>query len=251
MKIEKIVRKPNNKYILELDNGDKIKTYDEVILKYGVLFHKEIDSDTLEQLVSENNYYDVYNKVLKYINNKMRSIKEVETYLDKLEYHNKKELIDKLKAQKLLDDSLFVKAFVNDKILLTLDGPYKIKRSLEDNEIDSELINDTLSIFDSNLIKERLDKIISKKIKTNKKSLYVFKQKMLVYLLNLGYSKEDIDDVLSNYQINEEELIKKDYEILRKKLAKKYEGDKLDYQIKNKLYQKGYSLDTINNIELV
>ena len=245
MKIEKIIKKPGNKYILELDNGDKIKTYDEVILKYGILFHKEIDNDTLEQLVNENNYYDVYEKVLKYINTKMRSEYEIRGYLKKLEYNDIDNLVNDLKTKKLINDELFIKAYINDRILLTLDGPYKIKNNLLEHNIDESLINQEL-VFDNELINERLKKIIDKKIKLNKKPLYTFKQKMLGYLINMGYSKEDILNILDTYKINEEELIKKDYETLKKKLSKKHEEKGLEYQIKNKLYQKGYSIDSIN-----
>ena len=248
MKIDKITKKAGNKYILELDNGDKIKTYDEVILKYGLLFHKEIDNDTLEKIINENNYYDIYDKVLKYINTKMRSEYEVREYLKKQEYNDIDNLINDLKNKKLINDQLFLKSYINDKILLTLDGPDKIKNDLLKHNIEESLINKELEIFNSEIITERLKKIIDKKIKLNKKPLYIFKQKMLAYLINLGYSKEDILSVLDSYKINEEELIKKDYDILYKKLSKKYEGNQLDYQIKNKLYQKGYSMDSINNL---
>lgn len=247
MKIIKIVKKPGNKYILELDNGDKIKTYDEVILKYNVLFHKEIDNNTLEKIINENNYYDIYNKVIKYINTKMRSEYEIREYLKKLEYKDIDSLIANLKEKKLINDSLFLKAYINDKILLTLDGPYKIKSTLLDHNIDESLINKELNIFNTELVNERLKKIIDKKIKLNKKPIYIFKQKMLAYLINLGYSKEDILNILDSYKINEEELIKKDYDLLKKKLSKKYAEKDLEYQIKNKLYQKGYSIDSINN----
>lgn len=248
MKIDKIIKKTGSKYILELDNGDRIKTYDEVILKYGLLFHKEIDNDTLEHLIKENNYYDIYNKVLKYINTKMRSEHEIREYLKKQEYKDIDDFVNDLKSKKLINDLLFLKAYINDKMLLTLDGPFKIKKDLLSHNIEENLINESLGVFNNEIISDRLKRIIDKKIKLNKKPLYIFKQKMLVYLINLGYSKEDSLSVLDNYKINEEELIKKDYDILYKKLSKKYEGSKLEYQIKNKLYQKGYSMEVINTI---
>ena len=247
MKIEKIIKTTGNKYLIELDNKDKIKTYDEVILKYGLLYHKEIDSDTLNKIILENNYYDVYNKVLKYINTRMRSEYEIREYLKKQEYKSIDSLINDLKNKKLINDNLFLKAYISDKILLTLDGPDKIKNTLLNHNIDESLINKELNIFNTELINERLKKIIDKKIKLNKKPLYIFKQKILSYLINMGYSKDDILSILDNYKVDEEELIKKDYELLKKKLSKKYEDSKLEYQIKNKLYQKGYSLDSINN----
>ena len=43
-------------------------------------------------------------------------------------------------------------------------------------------------------------------------------------------------------------IIKKEYDRLFRKLCKKYEGEELKYQIKNRLYQKGFSSDDINQI---
>ena len=40
----------------------------------------------------------------------------------------------------------------------------------------------------------------------------------------------------------------KEYELLFKKLSKKYEGNKLNFEIKSRLYKKGYSMDLINRI---
>ena len=84
MKIEKIKKMKNGKYKLSLDNKTNIITYDNVILDNNLLFNKEIDNEKLNQLIIDNNYYDIYNKVVKYISIRMRSKLEIENYLDKL-----------------------------------------------------------------------------------------------------------------------------------------------------------------------
>ena len=136
MKINKIKKTKSGKYILELDNNEKITTYDEVILKNNLLFNKEVDSNLLNQLNIENNYYDVYNKVMKFISTKMRSELEINKYLDKLKFNEKDKMIADLKRIKLINDDLYIKAFINDKITLTLNGPHKIKKELLEHNID-------------------------------------------------------------------------------------------------------------------
>jgi hypothetical protein len=51
--IKKIKKMANQKYRIELENGTKFTTYDEVILKHQLLFHKEIDGKEYEQLLKE------------------------------------------------------------------------------------------------------------------------------------------------------------------------------------------------------
>ena len=97
-----------------------------------------------------------------------------------------------------------------------------------------------LEIFDDNLIKDRITKYINKQLKVNKKSIYVFKNKMLFNLINLGYLREDIIKYLNNINFDDNDLKEKEYEKLKKKYSKKYKGLELEQIIKRKLYEKGY-----------
>ena len=247
MKIEKITKK-KNKYLLELSNGDKINTYDEVILKNNLLFHKELSNDLIKKIMEENTYYEIYSKVIKYVSTKLRSEEEIKKYLVKLNCNDISKIIKDLKDKKIINDLIFVKSYINDKILLTLDGPYKIKKNLLEHNIEEEIIDEELKAFKDEIIEEKINKIISKRLKTNKKSTYIFKQKMINELVNLGYDKYKSIEILNDFKLDESKSIEKDYNILYKKLSKKYKDEELAYMIKNKLYQKGYSLDTINEI---
>jgi len=63
MKIENIKKLNSGKYKIELDDKNKIITYDDVILKHNLLYHKEVDTDKLNELNIDTKYYDVYNKL--------------------------------------------------------------------------------------------------------------------------------------------------------------------------------------------
>ena len=85
MKIEKIKKLNSGKYKIELDDKNKIITYDDVILKHNLLFNKDIDSSKLNELNIDTKYYDIYNKCVKYISVRIRSIYEIKEYLRKKE----------------------------------------------------------------------------------------------------------------------------------------------------------------------
>ena len=136
MKIESI-KKSGSKYKILLDNGRIINTYEEVILNNGLLFHKYINKNLLEKINIDTNYYKSYNKALDMINRRLRSEKEIKQYLIKSEVEEKdiEEIINNLKRIGLIDDRLFAKAYTNDKVNLSTDGPDKIRKYLENNNI--------------------------------------------------------------------------------------------------------------------
>ena len=59
-------------------------------------------------------------------------------------------------------------------------------------------------------------------------------------LITLGYEKQLIVSCLDNFEINDSEAYKKEYNKIHDKLSKKYSGKELEYKIKQKLYQKGF-----------
>lgn len=248
MKVESI-KKTGSKYKIVLDNGQVINTYEEVILNNGLLFHKYINKNLLEKITVDTNYYKSYNKALDMINRRLRSEKEIEQYLIKAEVEEKdiKEIIQNLKRIGLIDDKLFAKAYTNDKINLSTDGPHKIRKYLENNNIKEQYINEAINSIDKEIINQRIDKLITKKINSNTKyTPYMLKQKIIIYLTNLGYSREDIINRLENIKIETKDTTK-EMEKIYNKLSKKYNDKELIYKLKNKLYSKGYTKEEIEN----
>lgn len=246
MKINKLKKMTNGKYKLYLDNGEVITTYDDIILKNNLLYRKEIDSQLLNELLLDNNYYDLYNKCVNLISKRIRSEKEIREYLNKYTENNDdiNSIIHELKNIGLINDLSFIKAYIYDKLNLSNIGPLKIEKELLEHNIDENIIREELSKIDDNLIYSKVDKYINKKIANNTKySSYILKQKITNDLYNNGYSIDLINSILDTYKINsniDKELLKQ-----YKNLKKKYNGEELIYKLKNKLYQKGYSKEEI------
>ena len=94
MKIKKIKKLSAVKYKIEFEDAESITTYDNIILENNILLKKEIDSDLYLKLQCSNGYYEIYNKVVKYIVTKLRSEREIREYLKK--YSDSNELVDKI-----------------------------------------------------------------------------------------------------------------------------------------------------------
>ncbi len=240
MKIVKYQKTNGNKYHVFLENGEKITLYEDIILKENLLIEKEInDVDYILQL---NNKYAIYDVALKYLNHHVVSIKEMEEYLRKKDFDEKDihQNVDKLIEKGYLNDSFYAKCYIADHINFSNDGPYKIIKHLTDNDISYNIYNEYLKIENSFWM-NRINKYIEKQKKTNKKSLYYFKNKMLLNLINLGYDKEMINECMNGISLdNQQELLEKEREKITKKLSRKYSGSELERKIKEKMFQLGF-----------
>ncbi len=242
MHINKFKKVGKNKYKIIFDNTE-LTLFEDIILKYDLLIKKDINEYLFDEIINENSYYDAYDKALSYIEAKLRTKKEIIDYLNKKGFDEKyiEYAIEKVEKLGLLNDDVYVQAYVNDKINLTLDGPYKIRNNLLNLDISEEVINKYLNKIDNNIWSEKLDKVINKKKKLmNSKSYYIFMNKLRNNLYSLGYEKELIDEKLSNIKYDSN-AIDKDFE----KACKKYKDDK--NKIISSLIRKGYSYEEIIN----
>ena len=240
MKIIKYKKLKSNKYELTLENDEKITLYEGVILKEELLLKKEIKN--IDRLIEINKEYEIYEVSLKYLNHHVMSIYGMKEYIIRKKYLKEDidKTIDKLVEKGYLNDEYYAKCYISDHINLSNDGPYKIIKHLEINNISSNVYAKYLSKY-NDIWKNRIEKYINKSLKTNKKSSYFFKNKMIINLINLGYEKEIINDCLSKVKINNlDELKEIEKEKARKKLSRKYNGEELERKIKEKLWQKGF-----------
>lgn len=242
MKIDKYKYLKDSKYEVIINNK-KYTIYEDIILKNELLLKKEISKRELDLLLEENSFYEAYYKSIKYINLKLRTKKEIEDYLKRNEFDKKtiSSVITRLEEEKYLDDDIYSKAYIHDQIVLKLVGPNKIKKDLIKLKIKEDIIDKNIIIYTKDIELEKLEKLISKAINTNKnKSSYMLKNKILTDMINRGFTKEYIEEILNNKSIDDADIYQKEYDKLYNKLSKKYQDKELEYKIKQKLYQKGF-----------
>lgn len=240
----------SNKYSLIIE-GKKHIVYDDVLLQYNILKKGQISDDVYTAIVKTNNYHEAYNQMLKYITAKLRTEKELCDKLTKMSVskEDQNKIISRLRNEHYLDDEIYVKSYINDNVLLTLNGPKKIDFALKKLGFSDNLIAKYLETIGDAVWEERAEKIINKKIKTN----HNLSQKMFIIKLkkdlnNLGYDEKYYNHLLNEIEIDDGMQIQKDYKKIYNKLSKKYTDNKLKLMIKQKLYQLGYKIEQIESI---
>lgn len=248
MQIKKIKKVASNKYKIDFTNGDSIIAYDNVILENNILLKKEIDDSLYEEMLAQNDYYSIYSKIIKYITVKLRSEAEIKKYISKYSCSQSisERLIKRLKCEGLINDSRYIKAFIEDKVNLTNDGPIKIKNDLINMGMNEEEVSQVLSNYNDDIFYDKAISLAQKKVKLNHKdSSYILKQKIENFLFNLGYEQSMIKDVSASVNISDNVILEREIEKLYQKLKFKYNEEDLLNVIKQKLYKKGFSISDI------
>ncbi len=241
MKINKYKYLGSSKYKVFIEDKEYI-IYEDIIIKNNILLKQEITKEELEFYLKENIYYEALYKTVKYIGIKMRSKKEIIKYLDKsYDKYIVNKVITYLDNNNLINEKEYVKAYINDSINLKNIGPLKIEKELINMDINKDIVIPLLEVYTKDIELDKIDKLIKKEVKLNKnKSLYMLKNKIMYNLINLGFHKEYINTSLEGLSIDDNDIYKREYDKLYKKLCNKYDDEKLDYIIKQKLYQKGF-----------
>jgi len=243
MNIVRYKKLKDSKYKVTLDNNIDLTLYEDVILKYNLLICGNIDEKDLDNIKQDNLFYEIYYSALNSLRVRSKSAYTLKKSLIKKEYDEDivEEVIDKLIKQGYLNDRVFCISYINNQIITTNRGPYRIRKELIDNRISEDIINEEMNVYTLELQRERIDKIIDKFIKSNhNKGGFVLKNKIINNLINLGYDIDNINRVIDTKNFNvSKELIDKEYNKLYKKLSTKYSGNELEYKNKDKLYKKG------------
>ena len=244
MKIEKFKKLKNGMYELQIDNYDKILTYEEVILEYELLLNKDLTTKKLKEIEESNRYYDCYYQALRLINKKALTKKEV--YLKLKDNDHDIEIINKvlneLEKQGYINDKVYSNSYLNNKIITTTHGPNRIRKELKDKGVNAEIIDDSLSNYTEEIEKEKIEKIIRRQVNSNhnKSNNYMIK-KIRNELLSEGFRSDLVEEILSKTKLKDDSNIReKEYNKIKTKLSKKYTGKELEYKIKEKLAQKGF-----------
>jgi len=247
MKVIKYKKLANSRYKVYLEDNHELLLYEDVILKYNLLIRKDIDKDLIIEMDKYNQECDVYYVGLNSIKNRFRSTYELKNILLKKEYPKDlvDKAIDKLSKQGYLNDRSFTKSFINNQMITTNNGPFKIKRELIEKKIDESIIDEEIDVFNEEEQSLKIHKLIEKFIKTNHtRGGVVLKQKIYNDLKTLGYDISLINSIMSGYEFNNNnDIAKKEYEKLYRKYSRKYTGDELKYKIREKMYLKGLSYE--------
>ncbi len=253
MKIENIKQLKTNLYQISVEKNNSFLLLDETILKYTLVKGKYISNLELKEIKKYDELMQTYYKCVKILKSKIKTTSEMIVYLKKDNIDDKdiEYIINKLKCIKLLNDESYLNSYINHRINASYYGPERIKKELLEKGLGEAKISLELAKIDNNIWLEKIEKIISKKLKSNHKySSSDMKQKLIMYLINMGYSKKDLDCVKIEINSDNDNLfLEKEYLKLEKKYMNKSISKEEKYKkIISSLIRKKFTYEDIKKI---
>lgn len=245
IKVLNITKKP--KYYIVLFTNEELLVPLDIMYKYNIKINSEYNKTTYELIKSESSFLYLKDLSLKKLK-RLITTEELKTYLEKQGATQAiiKQLILDFTNKKYLDDNLYTKLFIESR--KHSNGPTYFYNKLKEKGIKDFIIYENLKDFDEeipiiNLTKTKLKSY--KAISNNE-----IKRKLKTYLLTKGFTYEKISNYIDyNLELKSEKAeIEKAYLKIRKTYEKKFSDKELFYKIKQKLYEKGFAKEVIEEL---
>ena len=190
-----------------IDNEYAFSISMELVYKESLKPRMEIDVERLRDIADKEGYLKCKNAALKIIERSYKTEKEVRDKLREKEYTDSQieKSIEFLKEYNFVNDDNYAKAYINDK--LSSRGRQKIKYDLIKKGIDIQIIDEKLSLIDSDDERNTAVALAEKKYRTIKKSEsdeYKLSGKLYRFLISKGYNYDIVKDVVKEVMKNDE-----------------------------------------------
>lgn len=118
MKITNLKQINNNFYELILNNKNKYKIHEELVLKRKLFLDKDISQEELEPIEKENEFYIVLDDIYKYLAKYSKTEYEIKKYIS-----TKTKEVDKIyeNIKHLIDDESYARNYCLEKISSNLE----------------------------------------------------------------------------------------------------------------------------------
>ncbi|MFB9975887.1 recombination regulator RecX [Pallidibacillus thermolactis] len=257
--ISKISVQKNNKerYNIFFSSGEAeeyaFSVSEDVLIEYDLRKGKELRNEDIERITNRETIQKAYNLSLQFLSYRMRSEKEVQTYLEERNFSKEtiQEVQYRLRERRYVDDAEFTKAFIKTQINTTDKGPKLIQNELKKKGIANHYIEQFMSLYTEDIQQEKAINLC-KKMTGKKKNISTvqLKRDMQMSLMRKGYEHSTIQKAISiSMQGIDEEQNEAAIIVQGEKALRKYRNEPLDkrkIKVKQFLYRKGFSLDVID-----
>lgn len=230
-------------------NNENYEIENEIIIKYSISVGRNFTNNEWNIILEDNKYY-YYDRLGKNKLKRLMTTYELKNYLlDKDAPINiVNTLIEKYEKYKFLNDEYYAKTYIQNK--MTKEGPRLIFSKLSDKGIKKEIINSELNKVDEleNIKYYINSKLIKIKNKTKKQIKEQLKRDLTIKGFNFSLVSSSVDEQLINFKVDETKIIEKEFQKIYKRHKNSKDINELKQFIKQKLYQKGFNIDNINNI---
>lgn len=246
-------QKRAGRYNVYLDGKYTFPISESVMIKFQIFKGMEIDQALQAQIVAADDVARAYNRALDYLSGQLRSEREVEDKLASLEIESAviEDTLQRLRELRLVDDQAYANAYVRTVRNTSDKGPIVIRQNLRRKGIGENLIDQALEEFAGD---EQVENglVVANKLAKHyaRKPFSTQKQKVIQGLMTKGFTREVIDQVMSQLELERDDEAEQDLLIheATKIWTRNRRYDRRDRinRTKRTLFGKGYQMDEIS-----
>lgn len=183
---------------------------EKVFLDQNIFIGKDISQTEIDKIIAKEGREKSFEKALRFLSFRPRSIKETENYLIKKGFDQKEiqQTTQKLKNLGLLNDLEFASAWIKDRIKLKPSGRIRIILELKQKGVPKEIIEKALEDFSDD---QEFTLAYQEALKKNEHMGHLTKrekkQKIISYLLRKGFYYPLIQKVFQKIEENNEKFL--------------------------------------------
>jgi len=193
-------KRRNNRYSVQLDNGEIFGLSRDVYISYKLSVGQNISNEQLISINREEETYRIRNSAFKLLSYRMRSKSELYHRLlqKKYEVNLIESVINELETKEYINDREFANAFIRDRVKNKKLGPAAIQNAIGVHQISAEIIDDTMQkVYSEFPFEDLILSIIKKRSKIVKEKTIKERKKMIDYLKRKGYHWSSIQPILA------------------------------------------------------
>lgn len=198
MKIQSIEKYKGNTYRVDFYDGEPVFLNREIISEFNLKEETAVPAEALEQILYASDYRRARERALYLL--EVRDYSFYELYNKLMQNYSEEismEVTNKMAEIGLINDRRYAERQARNLIEVKKYGAYRAKMELQRKGLDSDLVEEILSVYEDDTI-ERLYELVEKKYArylTDEKGF----RKVKAALARNGYSYADVKAVLAEY----------------------------------------------------
>ncbi len=170
----------------------------ENFMRLQLKVNQELMQDEINEIIKKGELQKSFDKTLRFVMTRPRSMKEVKDYFKRKEIDNTlhQNILERLEKLELLNDQKFAKWWVEQRLEFKHKSKKDITFELRQKGIDTNTIKNVLDDSEMDELKIAKELIVKKEYKWKRYDEDVRKQKMSQYLAGKGFSWDIVKSVI-------------------------------------------------------